>query len=188
MAKQAPRPAAEKTLSAKHSRFVAEYLLDLNATQAAIRAGYSPKTAKVQGSRLLTNAAVGQAIGEALARRAARVEVKADDVLRELARIGLSDIRQAFDPSGRLRSIHELPDDIARAVASVDNEELWGDDGDGGRAPTGTVRKLKLWSKPEALTTLAKHLGLLVERREVTGPDGGPLVVEVRKLAPEGGE
>ena len=76
-------------MNAKQATFVREYLVDLNATQAAIRAGYSRKTAKVQGSRLLTNADVAAAVESGIAARAARVEVKADSVLRDVERLSL---------------------------------------------------------------------------------------------------
>lgn len=74
-------------LTEKQRAFVREYLVDLNGTQAAIRAGYSPDTAESQASRLLRNAKVSAAVGEAIAARAERVEIKADDVLRDIARI-----------------------------------------------------------------------------------------------------
>jgi len=74
-------------MTPKQTLFVKEYLVDLNATQAAIRAGYSAKTAEQQGSRLLRNAQVAAAVESGQAERAERVEVKADDVLRDIKRI-----------------------------------------------------------------------------------------------------
>lgn len=74
-------------LTPKQAAFVAEYLVDLNATQAAIRAKYSKKTAHVQGPRLLGNVAVRRALDIALAERAARLGVKAEDVLGDVARL-----------------------------------------------------------------------------------------------------
>lgn len=71
-------------LSEKQKRFVAEYLIDLNATQAAIRAGYSPKTAQEQGSRLLSNVMVAAAIAEGAKRRIRKAEITAQDVLEGL--------------------------------------------------------------------------------------------------------
>lgn len=73
-------------LSPKQQAFVREYLLDLNATQAAIRAGYSPKTARAQGQRLLTNVDIAEAIAEAKAKRAKKVELTAAEVIRRLDR------------------------------------------------------------------------------------------------------
>lgn len=77
-------------LNEKQKRFCDEYLIDLNATQAAIRAGYSPKTANEQGARLLANVSVQARLQEALKKRAARVEITQDRVLKEFAAIGFS--------------------------------------------------------------------------------------------------
>jgi len=109
-----------KPLTPKQERFVAEYLVDLNATQAAIRAGYSAKTAEQQGPRLLGNVVVAAAIGEAQARHLAAVDVSAQRVLKELAAIGFSDIRAIFDENGQLRPVNELPDGVASVIASVE--------------------------------------------------------------------
>lgn len=86
-----------KALRPKHVRFVQEYLIDLNATQAAIRAGYSAKTAEQQGPRLLGNAGIAKAIFEAEQRRSARTEIAADAVLHELSAVGFSDIGDILD-------------------------------------------------------------------------------------------
>jgi len=84
-------------LSAKHQRFVAEFLIDTNATQAAIRAGYSKKTARVQGSRLLTKAAVKQAVATGQARMVARLEqtadMKADELVAKVSAIARMKVR-----------------------------------------------------------------------------------------------
>ena len=83
-----------KSLPAKprQARFVDEYLLDLNATQAAIRAGYSAKTAQEQGSRLLSNVIVQDAVAEAMAARSERTQVTAGRVVQELAKIAFADM------------------------------------------------------------------------------------------------
>lgn len=172
----------------KHTRFVAEYLVDLNATQAAIRAGYSPKTAEQQGPRLLGNAGVAQAIAVGQAKRLARLEITQDRVLQEIASLAFSDVRQWFDETGRLKPIHELPERVAAALGSVEiqrekttrksteDEEVVVEE---------CVVKLKAWDKPRALEMLAKHFGLVKESMEHTGnvkvtfggryrPDGQP--------------
>jgi phage terminase small subunit len=82
-------------LNARQARFVQEYLVDLIATRAAIRAGYSPKTAEQQGNRLLGIAKVASAIASAQAKRGARTEITQDRVLAELAKLGFYDIRKA---------------------------------------------------------------------------------------------
>ena len=74
-------------MTAKQERFVEEYLIDLNATQAAIRAGYSPKTANEQGARLLAKVSVQTAISKAQAERSRRTGINQDRVIRELAKV-----------------------------------------------------------------------------------------------------
>lgn len=147
-------------LNPKQHRFVAEYLRDLNACQAAIRAGYSAKTAEQQGSRLLSHVEVKRAIDEALTRRAERVEVKADDVLRELLRLARVDIGEAFDESGKLRPLHEMSEDVRRAIASVEATT----------DVSGThVSKVKFWDKARALEMLGRHLKLFTDKVELQG-------------------
>jgi phage terminase small subunit len=80
----ATTPAGHATLTPKQERFCQEYLLDLNATQAAIRAGYSAKTANEQGARLLAKASVAARVSEMQTERAKRIEVTQDYVLRRL--------------------------------------------------------------------------------------------------------
>lgn len=159
--------------------FVAEYLKDLNATQAAIRAGYSGKTAVVQGPRLLGNVRIATAIAEAMDARAARIEVKADDVLRELLLIARSDIGQAFDTSGKLKALHEIPEDTRRAISGIETDELFEHTGDGERAQTGWVRKVKFWDKVKGLELLGKHLKLWTDKVEATGPEGRAFTIQV---------
>lgn len=157
-------------LNPKQQRFVAEYLVDLNATQAAIRAGYSAKTAQVQGSRLLTNAMVAVAVEKAMEARGSRTSVTADKVIKELARIGFSDMRRLMEwgPDGvRLLSSEELTEDDALCVAEV--TETTTKDG-------GSI-KLKVHDKRAALVDLGRHLGLFVDKHEHAGKDGGPLQV-----------
>lgn len=155
-------------LGVKQARFVEEYLKDLNGTQAAIRAGYSPRTAESQGSRLLNNAKVRRVVDEALERRASRVEVKSDDVLRELLRLSMTDIGQAFDEEGKLKKLHEMPEDVRRAIAGVEVEELFEGRGDS-REHVGQVRKIKFWDKVKGLELLGKHLKLFTDRVEHSG-------------------
>jgi phage terminase small subunit len=152
-------------LTAKQAAFVREYLVDLNGKQAAIRAGYAPKRAEGSAYELLRKHQVRAAVDEALKARAERVEVKADDVLRELLRIARVDIGQAFDEKGRLRPLHEMPEDVRRGISGLETEELW--DGAGrDRVSIGQVRKVKFWDKVKALELLGKHLAIFTERVE----------------------
>ena len=150
-------------LPEKMRRFALEYLRDLNATQAAIRAGYKEKTAKAQGSRLLTNVDVQKLIEEGRKEVESQIKFDAARVLQELARIGLCDIGQAFDEHGNLRPIREIPEDVRRAISGVEVDELW-ENGEDGRHQTGITRKVKFWDKPKSLELLGKHLKLFVEK------------------------
>ena len=170
---------ADKPLTPKEAAFVAEYLIDLNAAGAAERAGYSARTAKQIAYGLMQKPHVKTAIDAALAERAERAKLTADEVLIELARIARSDLRRAFDADGRLKAIGDLDEDTARTLASVEvvTRRVPGQ-GDDGAAEVEYVHKIKGWDKIAALTLAAKHLGLVTERREHSGPGGGPIQTE----------
>lgn len=176
----------------RQAEFVRQYLIDLNATQAAIRAGYSPSTANREGSRLLSNAVIAAAIKEAQDRRAERTKVTQDRVLTELARIGFSDYRVLFDGRGQLKAHNEMDDDGAAVVASVEVFEEFERRGNE-RVQTGYTKKVKLWDKVAALSKMGQHLGMFTEKVEISGPGGAPMVCEVtiehhdaQEVAPEG--
>jgi phage terminase small subunit len=107
-------------LSARAERFVAEYLIDLNATQAAIRADYSPKNADVVGPRLLGKVGIAAAISLAARPKLERLEFDADRVLQGAARVAFFDLRKLFDEQGRLRPLHQLDEPTASAIASFE--------------------------------------------------------------------
>ena len=150
----------------KRARFIAEYLIDKNATQAAIRAGYSQKTARSQGQRLLTNADVAHAIAEQAAKQLERADLTAQRILEEMRRLALSDVRGLFDQDGNLRPIHTLTPEQAAAIASLEVVKKNVAAGDG---HVDTIHKVKVWDKTRALEMLAKHFGLLVEKLEHSG-------------------
>jgi phage terminase small subunit len=155
-------------LTPKQRRFIAEYLKDTNATQAAIRAGYSPKTAEQQGSRLLRNVQVAEAVKTKTEKQLAKAEITAERVLQEIGRIAFLDIRGLFDEKGRFKAAHQLDDDTAHAIAEliVLKENLIAGDG-----RSDQVWKLKPADKLAALTLLAKRFALVKEQVEVTGLD-----------------
>lgn len=168
------RTARPRPLTPREARFCEEYLVDLNATQAAIRAGYSPRSARAHVGRLLTNEAIARHIAELRDARSARVGVQADDVLRGLWHIAMLDIGEAFDASGALKPLADMPEGVRRAIASVETEELFNGRG-GERASIGVTRKVRFHDKIRALDLLGQHLGLWKSKVEVTGRDGGPI-------------
>lgn len=163
---------ADDRLTPKQRCFVEEYLIDFNATQAAIRAGYSEDSARTTGPENLLKPVVQEAIGKAIARRSKRTEVTADRVVRELARIAFLDARKVMEwgPQGvKFRPSEELDDDDAACI--VEASETITEAG-------GTIR-VKMADKMAALNLLAKHTGVAKDQLEITGAGGGPLVSEV---------
>lgn len=146
----------KKTLTPKQERFVAEYLIDLNATQAATRAGYSAKTANEQGARLLTNVSVRSAIEAAKAKRQEKTEITAARVVQEIARLAFFDPRKLLTCDGEPVPIQELDDDTAAAIAGLETATEKDRSGEG----STYIRKYKIADKNSALEKLAKHLGI----------------------------
>ena len=150
--------------------FAREFVKDLNATQAAVRSGYSAPSAYSAAHRLLRKPRVREQITRLAAANQARVELEADNILRELLAIATADVADYVtknaDSSLALRQMEEIPPLSRRAIADVRRTK------DGFR--------LKLHPKLPALALLAKHVGLLVERHEVSGPGGAPVAIEGR--------
>jgi phage terminase small subunit len=151
-------------LTDKQQRFVDEYLKDLNATDAAIRAGYTTpdnrNSARTQGSRLLANVNISVAVSAAMTERSDRTKITSDRVLREIGRIGLVDPRKAFDQNNALLPVKEWPDEIAAAISSIKILEVRDEDGQ----VIGETKEIKFWDKPAALTLAARHLGMLNDK------------------------
>ena len=150
----------------RRERFCREFVIDLSAKQAAIRAGYSPRTSKQTGHELLQMPSVAARIAELQADITDRLEITAERVLREAARLAFSDPRKFFNADGSLKQITELDDDTAAALGSFESVERAIP---GGERATAVTRKYRAWDKAAALTVLAKHLGLLVEKIDVGG-------------------
>ena len=140
--------------------FVAEYISNGgNGAQAAIKAGWSAKTAAQAGNRALKSVYVQEALKQHRARLADELAEKhgltVDRVLGELRRLALSDVRKLFNADGTMKALHELDDDTAAMVAAVDVAEL-----SVGDQAVGQIKKVKLWDKNSALDKAMRHLGL----------------------------
>jgi phage terminase small subunit len=165
MADAPDKSSKRRTLTPKQAAFVREYLVDHNATRAAIRAGYSEATATTSGPRLLENVGIRLEIEQATAKQAAKVGIKAEEILAELKRLAFSDLGDIFDKTGALKPLHEIPADARRAIAGVEVvQRSMGEDEE-----PEVVRKVKLWDKTKSLELLGKHLGLYLERVEHSG-------------------
>ena len=223
-------------LTDKQLRFVEEYLVDLNATQAAIRSGYSERTANEQGNRLLANASVQAAVSEGQAKRSERTQITADMVLNhwwDLSRADPNELIQyrrqccrhcwgegfgyQFTPAEFAKKETEASD--GPEVLPIDPQGGIGFDakrepnpdcpechGEGtGKLHALDTRKLKgsakqlykgakrtkdgleilMHDQAKALENVAKHLGMFVERREVSGPGGRPVELVTKDMSPK---
>lgn len=151
--------AKKGELTEKQQRFVEEYLIDLNATQAAIRSGYSAKTADQQGSRMLANVKVQNEISKAMAERSKRTGVNQDRVVQELARIAFVKMTDVVNADGEIRP--DASDDDLACIESVKYKRSDTDTG------SSEEREIKIASKLKALELLGKHLGMWNDKLDV---------------------
>jgi phage terminase small subunit len=158
---------APSNLTPKQERFVQEYLVDLNAKQAAIRAGYSPRRAKQTGSRLVTNGDISREIDRRNQAIADKLELDAERVMQTLAAIAFVDIRKFFD-GGRLKPVAELDPHCAAALQSI--EATVDPDGE-------VTKKIRLKDSIRALELLGKRLGLWNGPEETTQTGGTVLIL-----------
>lgn len=143
-------------MTKKQQRFVEEYLIDLNATQAAIRAGYKPDNAQQMGSENLSKPVISAAIAKAMAERSKRTGINQDRVLHELARIGFAKITDIIDPD-TAKILSDASEDDLACIQSIKIKP----------GEFGTEREVKLYDKKSALVDLGKHLGLFKDRLEL---------------------
>jgi len=144
-------------LNPKQQRFCEEYLIDLNATQAAIRAGYSVKTANEQGARLLVNVSVSREIERLQAVQSRRTGITADRVIRELAKIAFVDpVRVINADDGTIKA--DATDEDKAAIQGVKVKRSSSMNGD------SFENEVRLYDKTKALELLGKHLGLFTDK------------------------
>lgn len=160
----AKKTNADKPLLEKQKRFCEEYIVDLNGTQAAIRAGYSEKSAKQLASMLLTHANIQAYLGKLRAEQQERTKVTADRVVEELARIGFADMRHFINERGRVRSIQDLDTEQSPVISEIRTEtRLVGEQ-------LVEITKFKLHDKVQALNLLGRHLGMFEDNVNLKVP------------------
>lgn len=197
-------------LSGLEQRFVEEYLIDLNKTQAAIRAGYSARSARSHVIQVVKRPHVRAAIDQAMAERARRVAFDHDRVIQALAVAAFGNPRTLFGEDGELLPMHELSDAVTALGANLDIVARIKDDGNGpsprpsgpasgrpkdrlrgfGRAggsikKTDYVVKVRLPDRVKALELLGRHLGLFQDRADLS--DGEPPAITVTFVRPGDG-
>lgn len=146
-------------MTKKQKRFIEEYLVDLNATQAAIRAGYSPDTAYSIGNENMKKPEIKALIDKAMAERSKRTGVSADRVVTELAKIAFVNASDVIDIETATLKPDAAPEDTA-AIQSV-KVKTFGED--------GLEREIKMADKLKALELLGKHLGMFKDKVELSG-------------------
>lgn len=160
-------------LTPKQEMFIAEYLIDLNGTRAAIASGYSAKTAESQASRLLSNVKVAAVIAERQEKRLAKLEITAERVLREIALMGFCNMLDyvTIGKDGQADiDFSNLTREQAAAIQEI-TVDTTGGAGDGERRLV-LRNKFKLGDKRGSLELLGRHLKLFTDKLEVSGFDG----------------
>jgi phage terminase small subunit len=191
-ARNPSRPDADK-----RERFCQEYPKDFNATQAAIRSGYSAKTAKQQGSRLLSRVDVQEKLAAIASETAAAAGITRERTAREVARCAYADPRKLWHADGRLKKPHEWDDDTAATIASIESVEVMlhneGDeaepvdqgqlfkDSENGFLEKTMTRKVKSWDKLRALQQCIEILGM---SKAITPGETGGLHITMHPYKP----
>lgn len=168
-------------LTDKQELFAREYLKDLNATQAAIRAGYSEKTANEQASRLLANVNIQSFVAGLKAERVEQVGIDAAYVLRRLVEIDQMDVLDIVKDDLSLKPVNEWPATWRRYISGFDVAEMFESTGEGGaRELAGLLKKIKWPDKVKNLELLGKHVDVQAfkEKTEISGG----ITVETRSI------
>ncbi|MBM3606484.1 MAG: terminase small subunit [Alphaproteobacteria bacterium] len=172
-------------LTAKQARFVDEYLVDLNATQAAIRAGYSAQQARSIGHQNLLKPAIAEAIAAAQAARAQRTAIDADWVLRRLADEAVADLADILTENGAVKPVKDWPPIWRQGlVAGLDVAENTVEG-----VKVGQTVKVKLSDRIKRIELIGKHVNVQAfrEKVDISNPDGSlaPKVIDASKLSTE---
>ncbi|QEL19330.1 terminase small subunit [Limnoglobus roseus] len=162
-------------LTPKQEKFAQKYI-ELGNAAEAYRQSYdakkmTDKTTWEAASRLLADSKVAARVNELKELHLKAHVVTVNRVLEEYARLAFADVRKAFDPKGNLKPIHEIPDDIAAAIAGIDiveNQCGASISAEGIRAVESYTKKLKFADKKGTLDSLAKHLGMFTDTIKVT--------------------
>ncbi|WP_375194660.1 terminase small subunit [Sphingobium sp.] len=163
-------------MTPKQQRFVEEYLIDLNATQAAIRAGYSARTANEQGARLLANVSVRSAIADAKTKRSEETQVNAAWLLARLAQESVADLADLYDERGNVKPVKDWPLIWRQGlVAGIEVETIG--------AGAGVVTKLKISDRIKRLELIGKHIDVQAFKEKVEHTGAMTLVIDSKDAA-----
>lgn len=159
-------------LTDKQKRFCEEYIIDNNAKQAAIRSGFSAKTAEKQGPQLLEKTWVRNYIRQLQRKLRKKSEISAERVLAEYAKIAFSDIREIFDENGCIKDVNDMPEAVSGVISEIRTTSFKTKNGD-----DIIKTSYKLHSKVSALEALSKHLGLFEKDNKQKGESQQPTIL-----------
>ena len=173
-------------LTPKQQRFIDEYLIDLNATQAAIRAGYSEKTAHSIGEENLKKPGIAQAVNSALEKRAKKTKIDAEWVINELQSMWNADISDIITSCGHVKPVQEWPPEWKKQLNGFEIAELW-DRTEDTPMQVGDLKKLKWINRERIMEMTGKHVGVQAfqERKLVEHVDKTDMLAKARKRASE---
>jgi len=174
MAIDKPRAASSGRITTKQKRFVEEYLKDLNATQAAIRAGYSARSAKQYADTMLSKPHIAAAVAAAQAARSKRTEVDVDYVVARMVEIDQMDVLDIMTDAMELKPVSQWPRVWRQYLSGFDLAEMFEGRGED-RDMIGILKKIKWPDKTKNLELLGRHLGMFKDRVEHSGPGGAPI-------------
>lgn len=152
----------ELELTDKQKRFCEEYMLDFNGTQAAIRSGYSENTAQEIASQNLSKLIIQAYLSELKTQAANEYGITKKQLVNELRKIAMFDIRKIFGEDDNLLPVKEFDEDSAGAVAGIDTDQLWGYDENSDsdkKTIIGQTKKVKIHNKIAAIERLSRMLG-----------------------------
>ena len=165
-------------LAGKRERFCMEYLKDVNATKAYVRAGYTSLHPGIQSYRLMCEQEVQDRIAELAHERSKAIKLDANDIIVELLRMLTSDPLNYVDEEGRVLSLAEIPIDARRAIASFEVDTM-------GSSGAVVRTRVKFWSKEKAAELLGKHLTLFKDVLNIEGlEDLANMIIAARARAP----
>lgn len=156
----------KKKLSKKQETFVKEYLVDLNATHAAIRAGYSEKTAKQIGFQNLRKDHIAIQVSAAMQKRSEETRIDSNYVLHRLTEIDQMDVLDILNNNGSVKSVSEWPKIWRQFISGFDVSEVFTGGGDD-RELSGLLKKIKWPDKIKNLELIGKHVDVQAFKEQV---------------------
>lgn len=173
---------AKPKLTAKQEMFCLEYLIDLNATQAAIRAGYSEKTAKEQGYENFTKPHIQERIAKLKAERVDSVSLNSKYVLERLIEIDELDVLDILDNIGNIKAIRDWPKAWRKSISGLDVQEMMIGD------TTSTIKKIKWPDKLRNIELLGKHVNIKAWDGERSSDDKPIQKIEIEVVGANGND